>query len=65
MISAGTSRPVLPLRDPLWISDVLPAMSMTWPRPQNVLSVLRPFLDAMPCWPILATKAQVTASTSR
>ena len=34
---------------PLWISDVLPAMFMTWPPPGRMSwGVLRPFLDAMP-----------------
>ena len=52
---------------PLWVSDVLPGNvhDLAAAR-ENVLGVLRPFLEAMPVpRPIPVTKAQVTASTSR
>ena len=51
---------------PLWVSDVLPGNvhDLAAAR-QNVLGILRPFLATCRCWPIPATKAQVTASTSR
>ena len=51
---------------PLWVSDVLPAMSTTWPPPARMSWACcgrswRP----CPCWLIPATKVLVTASTSR
>ena len=51
---------------PMWISDVLPGNvhDLAAAR-QNVLAVLRPFLDAMSALADPGTKEQVTASTSR
>ena len=51
---------------PMWVSDVLPAMSMTWPR-HGRMSWRCCGRSWTPCppWPIPATKAQVTASTFR
>lgn len=62
----GNIQALLSLRVPLWVSDVLPGNvhDLAAAR-ENVLRVLRPFLDAMRCWPIPATRAQVTESTSR
>jgi hypothetical protein len=51
---------------PLWVSDVLPAMSMTWPPPARTCwGSSGRSCKLCPCWPIPATKEQVTASTSR
>ena len=51
---------------PMWISDVLPGMSMTWPPPGRTscrcCGITR---IKCPAWPTADTKAQVTASSPR